>query len=428
VPRQRADEVVVGGGIAGLVLARRLAMAGRKVLLLEASDRLGGQLLRTEVAGITVDAGAESFATRGGAVARLATEIGLGADLVTPLDAPAWLCRGDGSAIALPATSLLGIPGVPLAADVIAAIGIRAAMRAELDVAMPATVGAKAATLGELVRRRMGEAVLRGLVDPVVRGVHSTTADELPLERAHPGLRNALLREGSLSHGVLSLRAGAAAGSQVGGIRGGMARLADELTADLELFGVDVRLGVRIAFDEVTPRRAGGVEGRVVLATAPRSAADRRVTIVLLAVEQPALDEAPRGTGMLVATDAPGVRARALTHLTAKWAWVREQAAGRHVLRLSYDGHGIPDLPDLARRDAVTLLGAPLDHVLDAAIVPWVRPAPAHAGSPTHAVDGMRRIGEAENGTGLASVVAAAEREAGRLLDERAAHDEAAPD
>jgi oxygen-dependent protoporphyrinogen oxidase len=98
------------------------------------------------------------------------------------------------------------------------------------------------------------------------------------------------------------------------------------------------------------------------------------------------------------------------------------------VLRLSYDGHGIPDLPDLARRDAVTLLGAPLDHVLDAAIVPWVRPAPAHAGSPTHAVDGMRRIGEAENGTGLASVVAAAEREAGRLLDERAAHDEAAPD
>ncbi|GMA95088.1 hypothetical protein GCM10025881_19120 [Pseudolysinimonas kribbensis] len=318
----RVDEVVVGGGIAGLVLARRLAMAGRKVALLEASDRLGGQLLRIEVAGITVDAGAESFATRGGVVAQLATEIGLGADLVSPLDAPAWLYRDDGSAIALPATSLLGIPGVPLAADVIAAIGTRAAMRAELDVAMPPTVGAKAATLGELVRRRMGSAVLRGLVDPVVRGVHSTSADQLPLERAHPGLRTALLREGSLSHGVLSLRAGAAAGSQVGGIRGGMARLADELIADLELFGVDVRLGARIAFDELTRQRAGDVEGRVVLAAAPPTAGEHRVTIVLLAVDQPALDAAPRGTGMLVATDAPGcARGRSPTSPPSGRGW-----------------------------------------------------------------------------------------------------------
>ncbi|GMA95087.1 hypothetical protein GCM10025881_19110 [Pseudolysinimonas kribbensis] len=100
-----------------------------------------------------------------------------------------------------------------------------------------------------------------------------------------------------------------------------------------------------------------------------------------------------------------------------------EQAAGRHVLRLSYDGHGIPDLADVARRDAATLLGVTLDAPLDVAIVPWVRAAPA-----THAVDGMRRIGEAESGTGLAAVVAAAEREAGRLLDERAEEDGVATD
>lgn len=409
---ERVDEVVVGGGMAGLVLARRLAMAGRRVVLLEASERLGGQLRRAEVAGIAVDAGAESFATRGGAVAALATEIGLGGDIVAPAETPAWLYRADGSAIALPATSLLGVPGVPLAADVIAAIGTRAAMRAQLDVAMPATVGAKAETLGELVRVRMGDAVLRGLVDPVVRGVHSSRADDLPLDRAHPGLRAALLREGSLSHAVLSLRERAAAGSQVAGIRGGMTRLVDALVADLELFGVDVRTGVPADLAAATPERAGGVDGRVTLAAAPPSPADRRVTIVLLAVDQPALDVAPRGTGSLVAAGAPGVAARALTHLSAKWAWVREAAGGLHVVRLSYDGHGIPDLPEVARRDAATLLGVPLDRALDAAVVPWTRAATA-----THAVDGMRRIGEAVSGTGLASVVAEAEREAGRLLD-----------
>ena len=53
---------VVGGGIAGLVLARRLAMAGRSVTLLEASDRTAGLAARHTVGGIDLDAGAESFA------------------------------------------------------------------------------------------------------------------------------------------------------------------------------------------------------------------------------------------------------------------------------------------------------------------------------------------------------------------------------
>jgi len=419
----RADEVVVGGGIAGLVLARRLAMAGRRVVLLESSDRLGGQVRRVEVAGIDADAGAESFATRGGVVAQLATEIGLGGDIVSPVESPAWLYRGDGTAHALPATSLLGIPGVPLAADVIASIGTAAAMRAQLDVVLPATVGAQAATLGELVRRRMGGAVLEKLVDPIVRGVHSTRANDLPIDRANPGLRAALLREGSLAHAVLSLRQRAAAGSQVGGIRGGMARLADELTADLELFGVDVRLGVPIDLGAVTPERAAGVEGRVTLATSPGADDDRRVTIVLLAVDAPALDDAPRGTGLLVAADAPGVRARALTHLTAKWEWMRERAHGLHLLRLSFDGHDVPDAVGTARRDAETLLGVPFASVVDAVVTPWTRAAPG-----THAVDGMRRIGEAETGTGLAAVIGGAEREAGRLLDADSTEPDSASD
>jgi protoporphyrinogen/coproporphyrinogen III oxidase len=420
---ERVDEVVVGGGIAGLVLARRLAMAGRRVVLLEASERLGGQVRRVEVAGIDVDAGAESFATRGGVVADLATEIGLGAEIVAPVAAPAWLYRGDGTAQALPATSLLGIPGVPLAADVIASVGTPAAMRAQLDVILPATVGAESATLGELVRRRMGAAVLEKLVDPIVRGVHSTRADDLPLERANPGLRDALLQEGSLSHAVLSIRERAAAGSQVGGIRGGMARLVDELAADLELFGADVRLGVPLDLRDVAPGRAGGVDGRVTVATAPPAEDDRRVTVVLLAVEQPALDAAPRGTGLLVAADAPGVRARALTHLTAKWEWMRERARGLHLLRLSYDGHDVPDAAETARRDASTLLGVPLETVVDTVVVPWTRAAPR-----THAVDGMHRIGEAESGTGLAAVIGAAEREAGRLLDDGSTDPDSATD
>jgi oxygen-dependent protoporphyrinogen oxidase len=415
---QQSPVIVIGAGIAGLVAARRLVLGGRDVVVLEASDRAGGQVARHTVAGLELDAGAESFATRGGTVADLAARLGLADDIVSPAPLPAWLYRADGTAMALPATSLLGIPSVALTQDVIDAIGMRAAFRASLDLLLPAPVGAKSETLGELVRRRMGPAVLEQLVAPVVRGVHSADPDELSLDRAAPGLRSALAREGSLSHAVASLRERSPAGSQVAGIRGGVVVLIDRLLADLERFGVPVRLGVTV--DEVSPEGvlANGERLRGdVLVAAPGVAAEpepgRTITVVTLVVDQPELAAAPRGTGVLVELGAPGVAARALTHLTAKWPWLAEWTGGLQALRLSYDGSGGDDRADISRAvaDAGKLLGIPLDQPVDADVVTWERAVPQK-----HAVDGMHYVGEAVSGTGLAAVIGQAESEAERLL------------
>jgi oxygen-dependent protoporphyrinogen oxidase len=415
-----ADRVlVVGGGIAGLVAARRLVLGGRDVTVLESTDRLGGQVARHSVGGIDLDAGAESFATRGGTVADLATRIGLGGDIVRPAGLPAWLYRADGTAKPLPATSVLGIPGVAFAQDVIDAIGLRAAVRAQLDVLLPSLIGSRSATIGELVRRRMGSAVVEQLVAPVVRGVHSMSADELSLDRAVPGLRAALLRDGSLTHAVRGMTMSAAAGSRVAGIRGGIVRLVDELEADLERFGVEVRLNSPVS--ELTS--AGLTVGRdrlagqvLVAASGVGVEADpgRQITLVTLVVDQTELDSAPRGTGVLVAEGAPGVEARALTHLTVKWPWLAERAGGLHALRLSYDG-APQDVALRAARDAATLLGMPIGRVVDTASVTWERAAPRR-----HSVDGIRYVGEAGAGTGLAAVIGQAEAEADELLRSRA--------
>ena len=422
------DVVVVGGGIAGLVAARELAIGGLSVTLLEASAVLGGRVARHTVAGIELDAGVESFATRGGTVAAFTAELGLGDAIVTPNPAGGWLQRASREAVPLPKTGLLGIPGVPLARDVIAVIGARGAIRAELDALLPGSVASKEHNLGRLVRRRMGRRVLDELVAPIVTGIHSRHPDELDVDAVAPGLRQALLHEGSLARAVLALRDAAPAGSAVAGIDGGIYRLVQALRADLDEAGVTVRTGVRVSGVDRGQVTLDGGEvrstGHVVLAarlrTEPAGQIELAGEIVLatLVVDSPELDAAPRGTGLLVAAGAPGIRAKALTHSTAKWSWLAERAGShRHVLRLSYNNVPADGLQEQARADAEKLLGVRLapETVAGFARVAW----PLAAGT-ARLIEGVTRVGESVSGTGLAAVIAHAKRQSGSLLKDLA--------
>jgi oxygen-dependent protoporphyrinogen oxidase len=421
------DFVIVGGGVGGLVLARRLVLGGASVTLLEASGHLGGTVAGHTVGGIQMDAGAESFATRKGTVATLARSLKLGDDIVTPNPDGAWLQPARGPAFRLPENSMLGIPGSPLATDVVAILGARAATRAYVETLLPGQVGSKAKTLGELVRRRMGAGVLDKLVRPVVSGVHSADPDDLDLDVVAPGLRKALVDNGSLARAVLALReTSARAGSAVAGINGGVFRIVDALAADLDRFGVAVRFDTKV--DSVADGRARVdgeyLEGRAIVAAPGVIGSDgpgHRVILATLVVDQPLLDDAPRGTGLLVAAHKYGaagndIRAKALTHATAKWAWLATRAEGKHVLRLSYDDEnaaGAADLAGQARADAAALLGVelPASAVLAFARQEWYRPP-----RQTHTPNGMLVAGETIAGTGLANVVGQAEELAAKLL------------
>src|SRR3954471_18148693 len=83
--------LVIGGGISGLLAAREFARSGVRTTVFEASDAWGGCVGSHTVAGLTLDSGAESFATRNSAVADLAAELGIAGEIVAPNPGGAWV-------------------------------------------------------------------------------------------------------------------------------------------------------------------------------------------------------------------------------------------------------------------------------------------------------------------------------------------------
>ncbi|MFK3677735.1 protoporphyrinogen oxidase [Microbacterium sp. NPDC090218] len=494
--------VVIGGGIGGLVAARECAKVGMSVTILEAADDLGGAIRRVELDGVVVDAGAESYATRGGHVRALVEELGLTDRIVAPQAGGAWLAGIPGvGAAPLPVGGILGIPANPFQDDVRRIIGWSGVWRAYLDrVRPPLTIGHEL-SLGKLVASRMGAKVRDRLVAPVTTGVYSASPDDVDIDVAAPGLNAALTRIGSLSGAVQSLRDDAAAkaaegaaaskapGAAVEGLSGGMTALVDALADDVTRLGGAVRTGVRVRSIRKTGKTwsvehevarvdavadaaevdavvaelhaAEALEAEpvieevtadaVIIATpetaarsllaaavpalkATDSSSSPEIEIVTLLLDAPELEAAPRGTGVLT---VPGSHtAKALTHSSAKWGWVREAAGARQVVRVSFGAQGEPaataDLSDdaaadLARREAAALLGVSLadDSVIASHRGRFVQSQPASvigsgarraaARAAVQAVPGIAAVGAWLAGTGLAQVIPDARDEADRL-------------
>jgi oxygen-dependent protoporphyrinogen oxidase len=133
-----------------------------------------------------------------------------------------------------------------------------------------------------------------------------------------------------------------------------------------------------------------------------------------------------------VAPQTAGIRAKALTHATAKWDWLAAEAGpGRHVVRLSYGRRDSaapagpapaagPDaaLRDIALQDASALLTVPVKAANLAGwdVVSWAGALPFAAVGHRQRVADVRRICSGSQdllmvggwlaGNGLAAVVA----------------------
>ncbi|MEA5639512.1 protoporphyrinogen/coproporphyrinogen oxidase [Cutibacterium granulosum] len=230
---RNVDAVVIGGGMAGLVAAWQLTQAGLKPVLVESRGYTGGLVAGSQLAGIAYDIGAEGWATRRPDTSQLATELGLVVE--PPVRQPSWVWFDDG-AFAMPSDAVLGIPSDVTSADVVTAIGGKAAdLAAELDSRpVPDEVPE---SLGELVRTRLGEEVLTRLVGPIAGGIHAAAPDLLSADVVAPGLRAGLVRTGSLQQAVAAQVRIRGDSPVVASVAGGMFRMPQTLHEQIEAAG-----------------------------------------------------------------------------------------------------------------------------------------------------------------------------------------------
>jgi oxygen-dependent protoporphyrinogen oxidase len=432
---------VVGGGVAGLAAALRLrerAAPGTSIIVYEQSTALGGKLRTGELAGATVEYGAEAFLTRdpaGGdsAAVELARQVGLAGELVYPSTTRAAIATG-GALHPIPGGTLVGVPGDLEALPPLA----HPAADLDRDGGRPLLAPDEDVAVGALVRARLGDEVVDRLVEPMLGGVYAGRADRLSLAATMPALAAACRVSPTLVGAVRSVLrarsqparsarstdsdANIRPGPVFTTVAGGLSRLVDAVAAAadarLEL-GRPVRElhrtpeGWRLVVGSTRDAVATDVDA-VVLALPARPAARLLAgafpgvaasvgaldyaSVALVTLALPALAGLPDLSGLLV-PPSDGTAVKASTFFTTKWGHLRPD--GLALVRASLGRHGEEELlqrPDadlvaVAREELSRLIGRPLPASVDARVQRWggalPQYAPGHAGRVAFARAGL---------------------------------------
>lgn len=458
----RCHVVVVGGGIAGLAAAWYLRQGGEgvRVTVLDGARRIGGKLHAGEVAGVSVDAGAEAMLARrpeGGELARL---VGLGDELRHPgTTRAAVLSRGVLRPV--PSGQVMGVPSdlIALAGSGILSPGGLA--RVPLDRILPPTLVTTDVSVAAYIRARMGGEVVERLIEPMLGGVYAGRADRLSLEATMPRIAVAARSERSLLTAAREIVAETPkdAGPVFTTLRQGMGTLPGAVAA---ASGAEIRTGVTVremSRTETGWRLVAGpvpepevIEADAVIVAVPAPSASRllaaevpwaaaelarieyaSMAVVTLAYPREAFPEPPTGSGYLV-PPVDGRPIKAATFSSVKWPHLAEADPGLILLRCSIGRLGEEALLQRDDAELVALAMAETAEVTgvrgvprDSRVTRWGGSLPqydvghldriARIRGAVAGLPGLALCGAAYDGLGIPACVSTARTAAARILD-----------
>jgi oxygen-dependent protoporphyrinogen oxidase len=199
---------IVGGGISGLAAAYRAAELARErgipleLTLLEARDRLGGNIHTEHADGFVVECGPDSFLSEKPWALALCQRVGLADRLIRTDDRfrKTFVWHG-GRLHALPEGFQLLAPTSLrpfLASKLFTWPG---KLRMAVDLVLPRG-GGDDESLGAFVRRRLGREALERVAQPLVAGIYTADPDELSLAATMPRFREVEQRDRSVILGL----------------------------------------------------------------------------------------------------------------------------------------------------------------------------------------------------------------------------------
>ena len=439
---------VVGAGVAGLATAFHLQRAGAAPVVFEREGTHGGVIASpVQVGDLTLEPGPDSLAARKPWGAALCRELGL--RLISPGASGAFLWTETGLVPYLAGTAF-GIPGD--VGDVLRWPGLssRGRGRALADLVKRKRRDGVEETLGQLLRRRLGDEATDRAIAPLLAGLHAGDVDRLSAAATFPELVAWEWTQGSLIRGAQAAQR-SARHADPGPLflrpRGGMRELVDALARSL---GERVRTSTEVTHvSERDVRVADGVEAvdAVVLACgAPTASAllgdagepeeleaihSVSTGVVFLVYPSGTADALPDGTGFVVPRGAAPMTAA--TFVSHKWP--DASFADRAVVRCYVGGVGDEEVLDAPDHHIVEACARHLSAVLDlpgpsaSHVHRWWRAMPQYELGHLDRVRRVREalppgifvVGSAFDGVGVSDLARAAEGTAARVLAHAAA-------
>lgn len=422
----RASVVVVGAGVAGLAAAYELSLAADapRVELLEASGRVGGSLATADFAGRTIDLGADGFLARRPEALDLVRELGLDAEL-EPVAASGASIYLRGALWPIPPGVALGVPTSAATVRAVRGLSWRARLAAARDQRLPRRViVGDDASIGEIVRAKLGDEIAYRFVEPLVGGIQAGRIDELSARAVFPALYDAARAGGSL---MRALRPPGPPAASPGPLFNSLARGVGSLPAALcdaaAARGVVVRLGApatavrrpgsgRYPLEVDTATTTTPADAVVLAAPAPvagRLLGDADDALAALSgvalagaamvtvLYRPAL-ALPEGTGVLVPLDTPwcdgeSMMVTALTFLDVKWPRLARE--GETLLRAHVGRSDDGRFAELGDDELVGRVAAEVSRVLGAGAPSESLVQRWPAGLPQYTVGHLERVAAA---------------------------------
>jgi protoporphyrinogen/coproporphyrinogen III oxidase len=397
---QEVQVAIVGGGITGLsaawYLQQKAAEANQSLTytLLEASDRWGGKV-KTEIVDnldtekpFVIEAGPDSFITQKPWAWQLVRQLGLAEQLLpTNNEKRQTFILNKGEPVTMPEGLMLIVPTSITPFLKSRLLSWRGKLRMGLDLFVPARRDGQDESLGDFVRRRLGEEALNKLAEPLLSGIYNADVEEQSLLATFPRFRDLEVKHGSLIRGMLAAKQMRRKASENGrsqpkppsffiSMRHGMASLTDELrsrlTGDCRLETVVTSLvreengryrltlndNEQITADSVILAIPAYAAAKLLAELVPKTAVDLRdiryvsTGTLSLAYRAKDVDHPLDGFGMVI----PRQEARSINAITWTSTKFDHRAPDGHVLlRIFFGGTRSPHMPELEDGTILTL-------------------------------------------------------------------------